>query len=182
MRHDLSHALQTDRLSLVQPAPEHVGAMARLANNANIHAMMARLPYPYGEDDARFYIEQIAPGPHEHCFAIMRDGDELIGTVGLHLAGGERPELGYWLGERYWGQGYGTEAARAVVEMARAADYPGLRARALASNAASLNVLRKLGFVDDGEGREPDGATHAGAPALFLQLGFAALAREARPW
>lgn len=173
MRHDLAHALQTDRLRLVQPGPEHVGAIARLANNAKIHAMMARLPFPYGEDDARLFVERIAPGPQEHCFAITREGGELIGTVGLHLVEGEWPELGYWLGEPYWGLGYGTEAARAVVTMARSAHYPGLRARALARNAGSLKVLRKLGFVDIKDGREPDGATHAGAPAVFLQLEFA---------
>jgi RimJ/RimL family protein N-acetyltransferase len=74
----------------------------------------------------------------------------LIGGVGLMRAEGAL-ELGYWISPDYWGLGFATEAAEAVVNMAR----HGLRrqrltARHFIDNPASANVLRKLGFVRTG--------------------------------
>ena len=97
--------------------------------------------------------------------------DSFIGTMGLHLLPDQLPELGYWLGEPYWGQGYATEAALAVVAAAREAGYPALRSRALTSNAGSRNVLRKAGFSETGETVE----THAnltGRSMVLMQLDF----------
>jgi RimJ/RimL family protein N-acetyltransferase len=64
---------------------------------------------------------------------------------------GEHPELGYWLGEPYWGKGIMTEAVKALLEAAFATGfYPVVRARALQSNAASVHVLEKAGFRNVG--------------------------------
>jgi RimJ/RimL family protein N-acetyltransferase len=166
----LPTTLRTQRLVLVTPTLAHAPAIAALANNVNVHKWMARLPFPYGLSDAEFFINEIVPSAAEGCYAILRD-DILIGVVGLHFADGQVPELGYWLGEPYWGHGYATEAAQAVVAAARAAGARALRSRALSDNHASRNVLRKAGFIQTQEGPEPIGP-NKGKPAVFLYLEF----------
>lgn len=158
----------TDRLVLATPTAADIPAIVRHCNNRNVHKWMARLPFPYSEEDARFFIEKIVPSDAEHCYGMMLDG-ALIGVVGLTFGDSQSPELGYWLGEAYWGHGYATEAARAVIAAARAAGMTELRSRALSENARSLNVLGKLGFVETGKAPEPIGP-NAGAPATFLRL------------
>lgn len=147
----LPAALHTDRLLLTTPITAHAPAIARLANNQRIHAVMSRLPFPYAETDAQFFIEQIVPAPEEKPYAILLHGQTFMGIVGLTFAQDQLPELGYWLGEPFWGQGYATEAALAVVAAAKATGIPALRSRALFSNLGSRNVLRKVGFAETGE-------------------------------
>lgn len=138
----LPASITTDRLVLTAPTLAHVPDIARLANNQRIHEVMARLPFPYTEADARFFVEQIVPSQDETCYAITRDG-VFMGIVGLTYDGDTAPQLGYWLGEEYWGRGLATEAACAVVAAAKAAGVPALRSRALVGNAGSRNVLRR---------------------------------------
>ncbi|HEV7344045.1 MAG TPA: GNAT family N-acetyltransferase [Devosia sp.] len=104
-----------------------------------------------------FFVENIARGAEEFAWSITLRG-HYIGTIGLHLLPEQLPELGYWLGQPYWGQGYATEAAHAVVAAARAANVPALRSRALLSNVGSRNVLRKVGFIETGEAVDEAGA------------------------
>lgn len=179
-KHRLPDRIVTDRLVLTTPTLAHVPAIARLANNRRVNAMMARLPFPYGEDDARFFVETIVPSAGEHCLAVLLGGETFMGIVGLHFRDDLPPELGYWLGEPYWGKGYGTEAARAVVASARSAGYPALRSRALQVNAASRNVLRKAGFSEIGEGIEANNNL-AGQPMVLMRLEFGRSPGDALP-
>lgn len=156
IKQSLPTTLTTARLVLTTPTLVHVPDIARLANNAAVHANMSRLPFPYTEKDARFFVEEIVPTQAEQCYGILLEGETFMGVAGLHFAEGLVPELGYWLGEPYWGQGYATEAALALVAAARAAGATALRSRALLTNAGSRNVLRKAGFVETGTIIEAD--------------------------
>jgi len=62
----------------------------------------------------------------------------------------DEPEIAYELLRGHWGAGYATEAASAVVELARASGYPRLWATVRAWNTSSLRVLAKLGFAETG--------------------------------
>lgn len=166
----LPPSIVTERLVLTTPVLAHVPAMATLANNRRIYEVLARLPHPYSEADGRQFVQEFARGDEEFAWSILL-GDDYIGTMGLHLLPGQAPELGYWLGEPYWGHGCATEAARAVVAAARAAGATELRSSALVTNSGSRNVLRKAGFTEIGEGPSPCG-TNAGALAVFLRLKF----------
>ena len=172
LKDSLPATLTTDRLVLARPTLAHASDIARLANNRRIHDVMSRLPFPYTETDARFFIEQIVPSAEELCYAILGNAT-FMGIVGLTFASGRAPELGYWLGEPYWGRGYATEAARAVVAAARAAGYPALHSRALLSNAGSRNVLRKVGFTETGEAIDEAG-TLIGQRVMQMRLEFSA--------
>jgi len=166
----LPATLRTERLVLATPALAHVPEMAALANSKAIHAVLSRLPHPYDESHGRDFVENIARGPEDFAWAILCGG-RFIGVLGLHLLPGRLPELGYWLGEPFWGFGYATEAGRAVVEAARTAGAPALRSRALLANAASRNVLRKLGFLEIAEDTDREG-TLAGQRVVLMRLEF----------
>ena len=86
------------------PCRADISAIATLADNRKIHAMTT-LPYPYSQHDAEAFVETFARSQAEHAYAIALPDDELIGMVGLHLDPGADPEIGYWLGEPYWGRG-----------------------------------------------------------------------------
>ena len=168
LKHRLPAAIATERLALTTPTLAHVPAMAALANNRTIYEVLSRLPHPYTESDGRFFVETIARGEEEFAWAITLD-DQFIGTIGLHLLPGELPELGYWLGQPHWGQGYATEAGRAVVAAARAAGATALRSRALLTNTASRNVLGKLGFIEIGEDIDRQG-TLEGQRMMLMRM------------
>ncbi|MHA6300181.1 GNAT family N-acetyltransferase [Devosia sp. CAU 1758] len=163
----LPTTIRTARLVLTTPTMAHAPAIAALANNANVHKWMARLPFPYGLSDAEFFINEIVPSAEEFCLAITQE-DTFLGVVGLHFADGEAPELGYWLGEPHWGHGYTTEAAIALVEAARAAGATALRSRALTDNAGSRKVLTKSGFIEVGEAIEAN-ANLAGRTMVLMR-------------
>jgi len=170
IKHRLPASITTDRLVLTTPTLAHVPEMAVLANNAAIHAVLSRLPFPYDESHGRDFVENIARGPEEFAWSILLDGG-YVGTIGLHVLPDHLPELGYWLGEPHWGKGYATEAAHAVVAAAREAGYPALRSRALLTNQGSRNVLAKVGFSEIGEDTDQAG-TLAGQRLMQMRLEF----------
>lgn len=164
----LPATLTTARLVLATPEMAHVPQMAKLANNKRIYEVLSRLPHPYGEEDGKYFVTEIARGQTEFAWSILKD-DTYIGTIGLHLLPDQLPELGYWLGEAFWGQGFATEAGRAVVGAARAAGAAALRSRALLTNTGSRNVLKKLGFTETGESVDQQG-TLTGQKVMLMHL------------
>lgn len=172
-RHDPRNALptiiETPRLKLRAPIRGDVPALARLADNFAIYDVLARLPHPYTRADAMAFVEIVCQQATDRCYAITLE-NAFIGVVSFLYAEGEPPELGYWLGEPYWGRGFCTEAARALLEAAwRTGLYPIVGARALSANSRSRRVLEKLGFVLTGEGPAPAGH-RAGEPCAFYRL------------
>lgn len=169
-RDALPHRIETPRLVLRAPIRGDVPDIVRLADNRRIFEVLARLPHPYTRADGIAFVEIFAQRPDERPFAITLK-DQFIGVVGLSFAPGQLPELGYWLGEPHWGKGYMSEAVKGLLEAAFAtALYPRLRARALAENAPSLNVLEKAGFKRTGEATDTIGH-NAGKPVVLLELG-----------
>src|SRR5205823_2199307 len=70
-----------------------------------------------------------------------------IGMVGIDWRDPNRPELGYWVGVEYWGQGFATEAARAAIDFTfEEFDLDVMKSGARVANPASRHVLEKCGF------------------------------------
>lgn len=153
----LPHRIETDRLVLRSPIRGDVPQLVKLADNRNIASMLSALPHPYTRVDAIGFVEIIAQREDEKPFSVTLDG-MLIGVMGFHFAAGEPAELGYWLGEPYWGQGFATEAGRVLLEVAQASgQYKAVKARALSENQRSIKVLSKLRFKKTREIKGKDG-------------------------
>jgi RimJ/RimL family protein N-acetyltransferase len=99
----------------------------------------------------RGYADALAARGYGFVAVVERASGDLIGDAGLHPLGGRGPdiEVGYTLARSAWGRGYGTEAARALVEYAFAAlDAPRVVAQVEPDNLPSRHVLEKLGMTE----------------------------------
>jgi RimJ/RimL family protein N-acetyltransferase len=146
--------LVTERLVLRPPHDDDIPDLAALAANRRIAEMLARMPHPYGVREARAFIEMTRKQRATGCvYAVtIAETGAFIGSAGLN--GTERGlELGYWIGEPYWGHGYATEAAHALVDLAfRATDIQILHVACRVINDASRRVIHKCGFQYAGQG------------------------------
>ena len=115
---------------------------------------LARAPWPYTMDNAVEFLSGSQEGRLPN-FALTLPGEagsELVGMCGLH-EDGDRIELGYWIARKWWGRGIATEAARAVLGVAKALGFERIHAGHFVDNPASGKVLRKAGFKPTGEMR-----------------------------
>ncbi len=149
--------LLSQSLVLRAPHEEDIDALAHLANNANIATMVSRMPHPYTAKDAADFVRRTKDGEIGKCvYAITRgDNGAFLGCCALEpQQDGRTLELGYWLGQPYWNQGYATEAAHALIDMAfrtrNHVDY--IDARCRVTNVASKRVIQKCGFQFQGTG------------------------------
>ncbi len=144
--------LETARFWLRPLALPDIPQLVPLIGAREVAATTLRIPHPYTEENAREFLTN----PKHRCeevLAIIRKADQqLVGAVGLHpdLAH-KRAELGYWIGVPYWGNGYATEAARAVVAYGFGElDLNRIYASHFEGNNASAGVLRKIGMRHEG--------------------------------
>ena len=138
--------LETERLMLRRSTLADVKAIAHLANDRRIAENTRRLPHPYSQDHAIEFVRAIASDKHETVF-LIENNHTPVGVVGIDWREPDAPELGYWLGVDSWGQGFATEAVRAVIDFGfEEFDFEHLTAGARVANPASRNVLEKCGF------------------------------------
>jgi RimJ/RimL family protein N-acetyltransferase len=175
LREGSTSVLETARLILRAPRFEDAKRLAALASDLRIAENTARIPHPYGTDDAKQWIRTALS---QHAVYVITAGGELIGACGLDgsppypplsptlpsparggrsvrgaAEGREGAELGYWIGVPFWGCGYATEAARGLIDLAFSdLGYDALTGSARVSNPASRRVLEKCGFQWTGVG------------------------------
>lgn len=146
--------LETSRLRLRPFELWDALEVQRLAGDFRIADTTLRIPHPYEDGMAEAWILQQAETSlqsTEIVFAIVRKQDAaLLGAVGLAGIGGGEAELGYWIGVPYWNQGYCSEAAARVIELAFSAlGLSRVYANHFRRNPASGRVLQKLGMKPD---------------------------------
>jgi RimJ/RimL family protein N-acetyltransferase len=164
--------LETKRLALRAPRLEDAKAVAALVNDRRIAENVARIPHPYKKTDAESFIAGANKPGGEAVFLITLHDDTIIGACGLTMTDKEPvPELGYWLGVKYWGKGYATEALHAVIDYAFTdLGYPSLTAAARVTNPLSRRVLEKCGFQWTGVGLCRIRAINSSAPIDRFRL------------
>lgn len=185
--------LTTERLRLRPLHPADAPAIAEQVNDWDVVRYTTSIPFPYDRAMADSFIANQqkrwaawsgAAMPHEEiAFAIERNSDRrLIGCVGLQPAepdpngtdisaksGGL--EFGYWLGRRYWGEGYATEAVGRMVHFVFAdLHLPEIWACAVPTNDASHRVLEKNGFAIVGAGQRPSDVRGHPLPVIVRKL------------
>ena len=146
-------AFDAVRLRLRTPGPADAPRLVELANDFAVTRMTTSMPYPYTLADAEAWVAHAAAADpaDEALFVIDLPGEGPIGTLGFDPDGALAEEVGYFLGQPYWGRGYATEALAAGLIWAR--DHWRRRcitARHFVDNPASATVLAKAGFLYTG--------------------------------
>lgn len=125
--------------------------LAQLCNNIKIwNNVRDRMPHPYNSSHARTFIEFYRRQNPPRVLAIEADM-HLTGAIGLELQDDISrlsAELGYWIGEPYWGQGIATEAVKQMIAYTYSNFGHLIRiyAKVFEGNRASMKVLEKNGF------------------------------------
>jgi RimJ/RimL family protein N-acetyltransferase len=149
--------LVTERLVLRELRDVDAHAVATRAGDRRVARFLVQVPTPYPVTlaarwiDAR--VEWWRSGRGATLAIARREApDALLGTASLRRYGRDRrAELGYWLGAEVWGNGFATEAARAIVDWGfRELDLHRVYAQVLSGNEASCRVLEKLGMHREG--------------------------------
>ncbi len=131
-----------------------LSSLVKHANNIKIARFLTDgFPYPYSSDAGKKFIENSIKDEPVHIFAIDVNG-EAVGGIGIYPQSDihcKNAELGYWLGEEFWGHGIVTKAIIQVLEFAfKTYDINRVFARPFGTNIASQKVLEKAGFVLEG--------------------------------
>lgn len=163
---------RTPRLLLRPGFPEDAPALAQAIGEETIVRNLATAPWPYRVRDAEAFLAS-PRDPVLPSFLILErtnGAPNLVGSCGLSRRTSGSVELGYWIARSYWSRGFATEAANALIDIARMLGLPALEGSHFLDNPASARVLEKLGF-------EPIGIV---APRMSCARGTEAPARLMR--
>lgn len=137
--------------------------LCQLANNEKIFNNTLLIPFPYKMTDAEWFInhcrENEAQLGRVINFAIRNTEGLFIGGCGLRFNNDpistHKTEMGYWLGEPYWGQGIATAVIRGFVDyLFQNAGLTRIEAHVFTENIASQKALLKAGFEREGFARQ----------------------------
>jgi RimJ/RimL family protein N-acetyltransferase len=153
----LGHSIEdefilTARLALRRPEMRDAAAVAMLANDRVIAENTAQIPYPYKPEHAEAWISSVEEGAAGRVWLAFLEPEDgapvLVGCGGFgHRGSPAAPEVGYWIGAPFRGQGYATEITRALVDIAfEHCGEERLTAECRVTNGASRRVLEKCGF------------------------------------
>lgn len=139
--------IRSERLFLRPGWPEDWQELFGLIHDEGIVRNLAKAPWPYTPEHAREFAARVEETGLPSFFITLpgASGASLIGCAGLGRSGDDI-ELGYWIARDHWGRGFATEAARAVLSVARALGHRRIVAGHFIDNPASGRVLEKAGF------------------------------------
>lgn len=125
-----------------------VNRLLKLANNENVaRYLTGAFPSPYTLEDAEWWV---STGSKNGIVKVIELNGEFVGSVGLTCGTNERRfsgEVGYWLGEAYWGQGIASVALSQLTEVIfEETDIVRLFAPVYSPNKPSMRVLEKAGY------------------------------------
>lgn len=148
--------LETERLILRPFESSDASEVQRLAGSRSVADTTLNIPHPYGDGIAEEWISK-HPGVFDEGkgvpFAItLKQEGSLVGAISLlGMSEGHQAELGYWIGEPFWNQGFCTEAGQAVVDYAlRVLKLVRVHACHIKRNPASGRVMQKIGMKHEG--------------------------------
>lgn len=149
--------LKSPRLRLGKVRIKDIPRIAEYANNRKISDNTNNIPYPYTEDDAVKWVSTKLGGFESNGFYVfaiyIKETDEFAGAIGLHLDNQHnKAELGYWLAEPFWNNGYITEAAMEILDFGfNTLKLNKIYATHFISNTASERVMQKIGMVKEAD-------------------------------
>lgn len=131
-----------------------IDSIAKYANNLNIEKWLRDgFPYPYTLDDAKNFIMPLIDMESPNIFAISLDG-EAIGSIGVFFQENvykKSAEIGYWLGEPFWGKGIMSSSIRFLTQyLFSQYDLVRLFSEPYSDNIGSRKALEKAGYIYEG--------------------------------
>jgi RimJ/RimL family protein N-acetyltransferase len=150
----VTETVRTARLVLRPFRPSDVDAVLRSSQDAETQRWIGALPVPYTREDARQFVEEVAPRDRAEgtglSTVIEADG-EFAGTAGANLRPGRLgPEIGYSVAPWARRRGYAAEAARALADWAFGLGAPRAHLYTDVGNGASQAVAQRAGFSPEG--------------------------------
>lgn len=150
--------LETARLSLEYFDENYFEELAHLLANKEIHKLWPE-PKTRNREESRKYLDKILSQYEKYGYsywAIIRKSDSaFIGMCGLlpeEVNGKKEVEVAYRIDNKYWGNGYAPEAAKAVMEYAREQlGWSSVISLILPENHQSIRVAEKNGLIPDGK-------------------------------
>lgn len=130
--------------------------LASLVNNKKIlDNLRDGLPYPYKKEHAVEFITDMLSADKDKTFSFaITLGSKVVGSIGVFRQSNihnRTAEMGYYIGEEYWGKGIATRAVRKVTKyIFENTDIIRIFAEPFAYNTASCRVLEKAGFSLEG--------------------------------
>lgn len=130
--------------------------LAEALNNKKIlDNLRDGLPFPYTNDDAKDYINGMINSDKDKTYAFaITYKDRVIGSIGIFRKDNihsKTAELGYYISEPYWGQGFGTSAVKQICELIfKTTDIIRIFAEPFSRNLSSCRILEKAGFELEG--------------------------------
>lgn len=148
--------LETERLTLRKLNQTDAERIEELAGDYDVAKTTLNIPHPYPKGGATEFISKVLHAEENGTiiiFAIIeKETDDLIGLININLTPThERGELGYWIGKTYWGNGFGTEAAKAILSLGfESLNLNKIFARAITTNPGSWRIMEKIGMTHEG--------------------------------
>ena len=150
-------SISTERLVLRPFRIEDAPQVRELAGAREVYATTENVPHPYEDGMAEAWIASLAAkfeSREQVAFAVtLADSGALVGSISLRVKGPHRwAALGYWIGVPYWGRGYATEAAAAMIRYGfDELELHKISAQHMSGNPASGRVMMKNGMRKEGE-------------------------------
>lgn len=154
--------LETERLILDQIVTTDIPKIVKYAGNIKIVDTTRTMPHPYFEEDAISWIHMANQGFRQKdnfIFAIRKKANKtFMGGIGLTLnVENNRAELGYWIAEPFWNEGYTTEAVKVILKFGfEELKLNKIIAEYLTTNEASGKVMIKNGMIKEAEFKDHD--------------------------
>jgi len=145
--------LHTNNLIIKKPSEKHLNSLIKELNNWNISKWLIEVPYPYSIDDAKYWVKKTKQDQYSLNIYLK---NKLIGGVSLtNQRENSKWELGYWIGEEYWGNGYAIEACENLISYFFSnTNNSIIYASHMKDNIKSKKIIIKLGFKLVGSGKK----------------------------
>lgn len=136
--------------------PGDAPRLTALADSARVAAHLRdRFPHPYRREDADQFLDYLEQNAGQALARAICWDDDLVGLISAEQGCDIyrfNAEIGYWLGEDYWGKGIASQALSQFVRLVFNSDYmlKRLEAQVFEQHLASMRVLEKNGFVREG--------------------------------
>ena len=137
--------LHTNNLVIKKPSEKHLNSLIKELNNWNISKWLIEVPYPYSIDDAKYWVKKTKQDQYSLNIYLK---NKLIGGVSLsNQRENSKWELGYWIGEEYWGNGYAIEACENLISYFFSnTNNSIIYASHMKDNIKSKKIIINLGF------------------------------------